>query len=64
MGVNIEGEDDDVIPYYETYSKKKHAYRNVFIRVKPSPAALDNSQEEVGWQIEDFEKEIDVCRSK
>ena len=44
MGVNLDAEDDDIIAYYETYSKKKFAYRNVFIRVKPSPAALDNIQ--------------------
>ena len=60
MGVNLDAEDDDIIAYYETYSKKKFAYRNVFIRVKPSPAALDNIQEEVGRQIEDFQKEIEV----
>ena len=60
MGVNLDAEDDDIIAYYETYSKKKFAYRNVFIRVKPSPAALDNIQEEVERQIEDFQKEIEV----
>ena len=60
MGVNLDAEDDDIIAYYETYSKKKFAYRNVFIRVNPSPAALDNIQEEVGRQIEDFQKEIEV----
>ena len=60
MGVNLEAEDDDIIAYYETYSKKKFAYRNVFIRVKPSPAALENLKEEVESQIEDFTKEIEV----
>ena len=60
MGVNLDAEDDDIIPYYETYSKKKFAYRNVFIKVNPSPAALDNIQEEVERQIEDFQKEIEV----
>ena len=60
MGVNLDAEDDDIIAYYETYSKKKFAYRNVFIKVNPSPAALDNIQEEVERQIEDFQKEIEV----
>ena len=45
MGVNLEAEDEDIIPYYETYSKKKFAYRNVFIKITPSPAVLDNIQE-------------------
>tara|TARA_R100001594_G_scaffold24975_2_gene48982 strand:- start:378 stop:2636 length:2259 start_codon:yes stop_codon:yes gene_type:complete len=60
MGINTEAEDDDIIAYYETYSKKKFAYRNVFIKVKPSPAALDNIQEEVEEQIENYTKEIEV----
>jgi hypothetical protein len=60
MGVNLEAEDEDIIPYYETYSKKKFAYRNVFIKITPSPAVLDNIQEEVDKQIEDFLKEVEV----
>ena len=60
MGVNLEAEDEDIIPYYETYAKKKFAYRNVFIKVTPSPAILDNIREEVEKQIDDFTKEIEV----
>ena len=60
MGVNIEGEDDDVIPYYETYSKKKHAYRNVFIKVLPSPAEMEQIKETVEEQVAQAEREIAV----
>ena len=60
MGVNLDAEDDDVIPYYETYSKKKFAYRNVFIRVTPSPAELAVIKEQVEEKISDFQKEIEV----
>ena len=60
MGINTKAEDDDIIAYYETYSKKKFAYRNVFVKVKPSPAALDNIQEEVEEQIKNYTKEIEV----
>jgi len=60
MGVNLEAEDDDVIPYYETYSKKKFAYRNVFIRVTPPPAELEIIKEQVEEKISDFQKEIEV----
>ena len=60
MGVNLEAEDDDIIAYYETYAKKKFAYRNVFIKVKPSPAELDLIKEQVAEQISDFQKEIEV----
>ena len=60
MGVNLDAEDDDVIPYYETYSKKKFAYRNVFIRVTPSPAELAVIKEQVEEKISDFQKEVEV----
>ena len=60
MGVNLEAEDDDIIAYYETYSKKKFAYRNVYIRVKPSPAELDLIKKQVSEKIEEFQKEVEV----
>ena len=60
MGITIEGEDDDIIPYYETYSKKKHAYRNVFIKVLPSPAEMDQIKKSVETQMAEAEKEISV----
>ena len=60
MGLTIDGEDDDILPYYETYSKKKHAYRNVFIKVLPSPADMEKIKENVEMQSEQAEKEISV----
>ena len=60
MGVNLDAEDDDIIPYYETYSKKKFAYFNVFIKVTPSPAELDNIKAQVEEQIRDFQNETEV----
>ena len=60
MGVNLDAEDDDIIAYYETYSKKKFAYRNVYIRVKPSPAELDLIKKQVSEKIEEFQKEVEV----
>ena len=60
MGITVEGEDDDIIPYYETYSKKKHAYRNVFIKVLPSPVQMQAIKEKVETQMEEAEQEIQV----
>ena len=60
MGVNLDAEDEDIIPYYETYAKKKFAYRNVFIKVTPSPAELDVIKEQVEERIESFRKEVEV----
>jgi len=60
MGITVEGEDDSIIPYYETYSKKKHAYRNVFIKVLPSPTQMEQIRDSVESQMEEAEKEISV----
>jgi len=60
MGINIEAEDDDIIPYYEVYSKKKFAYRNVYIRVQPTPAEMENIRDQVDKQLEQFRKETEV----
>jgi len=46
-GVNMDAEDDDIIPYYETYSKKKFKYHNVYIKIEPSPAQLDLLKEQI-----------------
>ena len=60
IGLTIEGEDDDIIPYYETYSKKKHAYRNVFIKILPSPVQMQAIKEKVETEAEEAEQEIQV----
>jgi len=60
MGIKPDGEDDDIIPYYETYTKEKHKYRNVFIRVKPSEEQMDTIRMEVEEKITDFQKEVEV----
>ena len=60
MGITVEGEDDDIIPYYETYSKKKHSYRNVFIKILPSPVQMQAIKEKVETEMEEAEQEIQV----
>ena len=59
-GVNAESEDDDIVPYYETYSKKKFKYRNVYIKVEPSESELIMLKQEVQQQLETFKQEIEV----
>jgi hypothetical protein len=61
MGISLEAEDEDIIPYYETYHKKKFEYYNVYIKVVPSPAEMDILQDQVKKQLEDFSKEIEVA---
>jgi len=60
MGISLEAEDEDIVAYYETYHKKKFEYYNVYIRVQPSPAEMDNIKEEVQKQLSDFQQEIEV----
>ena len=59
-GVNMDAEDDDIIPYYETYSKKKFKYRNVYIKIEPSESELLMLKEAVQEQLEAFKQEIEV----
>ena len=59
-GVNMDAEDDDIIPYYETYSKKKFKYRNVYIKIEPSESQLIMLKEQVQEQLETYKQEIEV----
>ncbi len=60
FGINAESEDDDIVAYYETYSKKKFKYYNVYIRVQPSPAQLELLQEGIQEALQSFQQEIEV----
>jgi len=60
MGITLEAEDDDILPYYETYSKKKYPYRNVFIKILPTPAEMQNIKAQVEEKMKDSQQEIEV----
>ena len=60
MGVNLEAEDDDILPYYETYHKKKFAYYNVYIRIIPTPAKMESLRKQVEVKLEEFKQEVEV----
>tara|TARA_R110002020_G_scaffold17671_2_gene61733 strand:+ start:456 stop:2699 length:2244 start_codon:yes stop_codon:yes gene_type:complete len=60
LGINLEAEDDDIVSYYETYSKVKHPYYNVYIRKLPSADELKNIKISVEEQIDDFTQEVEV----
>jgi len=59
-GINMDAEDEDIIPYYETYSKKKFKYRNVYIKIEPSESELLMLKEAVQEQLESYKQEIEV----
>ena len=60
FGINTEGEDDDIIPYYETYAKKKFKYRNVYIKIQPTESQLLMLKEQVQEELESFKQEVEV----
>ena len=60
LGITVGAEDDDILPLYETYNKKKFPYRNVFIKVLPSPQQMVKIKQQVEEQIKDLEKETQV----
>ena len=60
MGISLEAEDEDIVPYYETYHKKKFEYYNVYIKMEITPAEMDNIKEAVQKQLSDFQQEIEV----
>ena len=60
MGITLEAEDDDILPYYETYSKKKYPYRNVFIKILPTPAEMQQIKAQVEEKMADSQQEIEV----
>ena len=60
MGLTIEGEDDDIVSYYECYQKVKVPYVNVFIKIPPKEEELEEIRRVVSVQLEEFQKETEV----
>ncbi len=60
LGINLDAEDDDIVPYYETYAKIKHAYYNVYIKKTPNPKQLKEIKASVEEQLSDFMNEVQV----
>ena len=60
MGLTIEGEDDDIVSYYECYQKVKIPYVNVFIKIPPKEEELEEIRRLVSIQLEEFQRETEV----
>ena len=60
MGLTIEGEDDDIVSYYECYQKVKIPYVNVFVKIPPTEEELEEIRRLVSVQLEEFQKETEV----
>ena len=58
--VNPDGEDDDIIDYYEIYRKIKVPFINVFIMIPPSTAQLKQIKSEVDIALQELTNELRV----
>jgi len=56
----IEGEEDDILDYYEVYSKKKVHYVNAYIQVVPTQVEMEQIRNQVQEELEMFIKETEV----
>ena len=55
-----ESEEDELIGYYENYSKIKVPFVNVFLRIEPTEDELEQIKRSVEVQIKEFEAEVSV----
>ena len=60
VAVNPKGEHDDVLEYYENYTKIKVPFVNATIQMKPSPEQMEQIREQVQVQMQEFEQEVAV----
>ena len=58
--VTKDGENDQLIEFYEVYEKIKVEYSNVFYKIPPSKEQMENIQKQISLQLEDMQKEIQV----
>ena len=58
--VGIDGEDDEILPFYETYSKIKVPLYNLTISVPPGVAAMKKIVESVRVAMKEYTQELTV----
>ena len=59
-GISPDGEQEDIIGYYENYTKVKVPFVNVFMQIPPSPAQMDEIKKAVDVQVQEFTAEVQV----
>lgn len=55
-----DSEEDELINYYENYSKVKVPFVNVFLQIQPSDAELAEIKKSVDVQVKEFSDEVNV----
>ena len=57
---DLEGKEDEVLDYYECYSKVKVPLMNIFVKIPPSDEEIEQIQTQVQQQMEQMVKEQQV----
>ena len=60
IGITPEGEDDVILPYFETYEKVKEIFWNITFQFELSKEQQQQIQEQVRVQITEFTQELEV----
>ena len=60
FGLNPEGEEDQIIAYYENYTKVKIPFVNAFIRIPLTKEQEEQLQQSVEVQLQEFQAETEV----
>ena len=60
FGLNPEGEEDQIIAYYENYTKIKIPFVNAFIRIPLTKEQEEQLQQSVEVQLQEFQVETEV----
>ena len=57
----LEGEQDEILDFYEVYSKEKVAYVNLWMKQPPTEQELIDIKQQTQFQIEEMQKEMQVA---
>ena len=60
IGIGRDGDDDDIIAYYETYQKVKKPFINAYIKSPPDEVEMREIQKAIDVEIKEFAAEMTV----
>ena len=60
LGIGSDGDDDDIIAYYETYQKVKKPFINAYIKSPPDEVEMREIQKAIDVEIKEFAAEMNV----
>ena len=60
LGIGSDGDDEDIIAYYETYKKIKKPYINAYIKSPPDDVEMREIQKSIDVEIQEFAAEMQV----